>query len=840
MAVLDAGNSRNNAFCQAFFQLRLGKVCSAAARDVIERSASDRLGDASFKVGCELIFDQEGKLEEEPFGGRNEFGESVEKAVGKIGGALASWSSMRTEEQWPEVSNIMDELYSLVESRYAAALRILVFRTINGIKTANRVGEAWQASSWSAEGRASSDAIAAYTDAAMSVVNTEADVRRIVCDAERCGMALLRLATVVQEVGKVEPTMKEELLSACQRDLSSLSQLGLAMTMHIQAVSQCQRILSAQPASLEPWFLLQEYEEWLATKEGVSDDMQEESIVPHSLASAAISMPFLGLGAALVDAINATRKCVEEFDFKVMLESVSDMPTVDDIMVALRFLIAGPFAAAWREVVWDSIVERCVEHLIETSRIMGTNCIDRVATERGVDQHFLALLIRSDLGNLEKEAAEHINFNDCLAKLMPHARAAATLKHIMLKTARATEENGYKFRCLQHSIETATPVPLLLCSELVLLAAQMKTVMVIAAVANRKIFDGAEGLFISPEFVVSPKGKQLAQSPGPCAEPLSMIQNLASAVGALSGMLAKDIFVDVDSGGYNLMKPLAHCRQWCSDINSFLQGLRLQWAREGARMLRSRANSLEEAVPRWSTIIGDDQLDHVLVKARLLDNPKRHLVRPTITFLSSTMKKITEMEQNWEVGPGSSVLDASLRNYAECASKTGGHYLVIVAACNTLINFGSCARSSSMADEVLGLIKKRQADPSGFVCPPLLLRLLQALAAGGSDSAEARSKPRTGNLDGRSEQASASGRHRDATASAGGQSPGKSDEQSDASARASGGQGASSALVPNGSVDERGSGPDQRPAAPAQGRRGRGRGSRGGLRGLANKRPGTT
>lgn len=101
-----------------------------------------------------------------------------------------------------------------------------------------------------------------------------------------------------------------------------------------------------------------------------------------------------------------------------MLDSVSDMSTTDDIMPALSILIAESFAAIWRDMIEKSIVERRIKYLMETSRIMKTNYIDRIQTESDIDQFFLILFIWSNLDNLEKKMTEIINFNDSLVKLI--------------------------------------------------------------------------------------------------------------------------------------------------------------------------------------------------------------------------------------------------------------------------------------------------------------------------------------------------------------------------------------------------------------------------------------
>lgn len=206
-----------------------------------------------------------------------------------------------------------------------------------------------------------------------------------------------------------------------------------------------------------------------------------------------------------------------------------------------------------------------------------------------------------------------------------------------------------------------------------------------------------------------------------------MLDSLEASLSAMGDSLTCPDFEGIDNAsGLNLHRPLAHCKHWLEHMNSLLQGLRKKWASTIAAIIRENVDTLEKAIPRWDTILEQRPLDESFAKGRLLDNPKRPLVKPCVIFLRSSLSKLVGLESRWGIGAS---LDAPTKRFIESTANSGSHYLTIVAALNTIVNFKTSHRAPAMAEEVVAIVKKKSAE-TGFVCPEVVMSTLRSMASG--------------------------------------------------------------------------------------------------------------
>lgn len=304
------------------------------------------------------------------------------------------------------------------------------------------------------------------------------------------------------------------------------------------------------------------------------------------------------------------------------------------------------------------------------------------------------------------------------------------------------KEGGFRFDSLQHDASAAeTGLSASLCSELLNVYAQMRTVMLVATAANQRMFDGDESsILVRASTALSSQGRLSKAVAGLKHEPLSMLDHLNSALAALDEALCSEGLLELDTAGCNLRKPMSHCLQWAHDMSMLMQGLRERWLFMCSEALRLEATALEEAIPRWDGVLQTETLDRKLAKARLLDHAKRPMVKPVIKFLQSVTEQATTCAKKWKLEER---IDKGITNFVDKAVETGGQYLVIVAGLNAVINYRTASRSTSMADEILDIIRKRydECPSSTFRCPEVLRGELLAMSAGTPPAAELSASP---------------------------------------------------------------------------------------------------
>ena len=118
-----------------WFKYPAGIRCTSVARDIIERHASDILGDSAFSEARDLMmFAEPSKLMNNTDMPSIVDHIVVIKAVGpKIFSALSSWSPARQEEQWEDVQFVVERFVHVI--RHAVAtVTLAMIECTEGVK----------------------------------------------------------------------------------------------------------------------------------------------------------------------------------------------------------------------------------------------------------------------------------------------------------------------------------------------------------------------------------------------------------------------------------------------------------------------------------------------------------------------------------------------------------------------------------------------------------------------------------------------------------------------------------------------------------------------------------
>lgn len=499
--------------------------------------------------------------------------------------------------------------------------------------------------------------------------------------------------------------------------------IGRGIDATLCGLSGCDFLLGSDIKKFKPVDLLETYDEWrqeFLSNEDDDPDAQKKN-------SGKVK-PFLAVGVDFCEAYNHASDTAQlGFDWSLYEGVVEGFPKGAEATLVVEWLYRSPMAEAAFEAAWAPTLAMCSAAVVDLTGLPATSCPHRSAL---VDENYLQLLVREDLPNLAAEAKRHIDFSSggASTNVLQHARLATIMQSLF---SVSDKEGGFRFDCFQHDATTAElGLSATLCSELLLIYAQMRTVAMVAAVAHQCIYKGyEEDLLVRPSDALSSQGRLHKLVPGLKHEPMAMLDYMGAAALALLELLATDEMLDLDNKGFNLRKPMSHCCQWAKIMGWLLQGLREQWLFGCSEALRLEATALEEAIPRWDGVLQTEKLDHKLAKARLLDHAKRPIVKPAIKFLQEVMEQVCVSAKRWGL---ENKIDKAISSFVDKAIETGGQYLVIVAALNAVINYRTAARSNAMADEILGIIRKRYDEnaSSTFKCPPVLRDELLAMSAG--------------------------------------------------------------------------------------------------------------
>lgn len=244
-----------------------------------------------------------------------------------------------------------------------------------------------------------------------------------------------------------------------------------------------------------------------------------------------------------------------------------------------------------------------------------------------------------------------------------------------------------------------------------MLYSQSFTVMTLAALANNLLWYGSpEALFNIP-FAKSEKtaAKTEQPSPTPPSQPglkpevLTIISSVHVALQELRAAAASLVKEGVDVGGYSLHRPVAFIMQWADNMDIFCAGARRRTLSLALTQMKRSAGSLESAIPRWDVVFRQKEMNEVLIKQRILENPTRSQVKPWLAYAKSLTKQISLAEGEWKID----VDGETSKALAQAAIDGGCQYMVVAAACNTLVYHSKSERAGKMSDNVIALATKQ-------------------------------------------------------------------------------------------------------------------------------------
>jgi hypothetical protein len=221
---------------------------------------------------------------------------------------------------------------------------------------------------------------------------------------------------------------------------------------------------------------------------------------------------------------------------------------------------------------------------------------------------------------------------------------------------------------------------------------QMHTVMAVGAYLHKEIFLNGRELFTNPSGVLADKDLN-------CLSPklFSMFRMLNSALSTLGGWLSHESLVSADSSGFRLKEGIGYCCLWKKHVGIFLSGLQKDAITKGVSILKAKAEELDGATPRVDVVFEGGGFDEGLARSRILDNPKRKLIKPLSKFLGMLLKELQACALDWHA---SELLNKGAVSFVNSTVSTANQFLTIVAGINSVLNFGTAAQGPKMAEQV--------------------------------------------------------------------------------------------------------------------------------------------
>lgn len=241
----------------------------------------------------------------------------------------------------------------------------------------------------------------------------------------------------------------------------------------------------------------------------------------------------------------------------------------------------------------------------------------------------------------------------------------------------------------------------------------LRTAMSMAAYAAQV---AQQGLFVSPGTQNSNEAS-FGFMPGA----LQGATLFGATLGNFKLVLATDTYKHIDASSFALKFPIGACRQWLAAAAVFhdrsCEDIRLT-----TEKLHESSSALEQATPRWPVLFAGGSMDKALAKSRILGNPSRPLLRPTMQFLQAIREDIVTVMSAWGI-------DHPPALHSEIAFSSNAHaaaedLLIVTAAVNTLLHSRDKKTTAVMANEVLTIAKQRPE----FMIPEVLRLHLEAAA----------------------------------------------------------------------------------------------------------------
>lgn len=260
LGLLEAGQSKGNQFCEAFYEFKLGRVCVAAANDIVERGSADLFGDTAFNAACEILTPHYNSLASfttvaSTMAAKAHF----DKASCKCLAALSSWSSARTEEQFDQVSALAAKLTSFVEHAYGLALKYLCDATMHAIRNADMCGDAWMSSGWIEGGSIVEEAMKSFKELNAAAGSVSKEIDTLVTHAEELSHSLAHTTLTISTVAKVEKRVKDRVHDDSAQVLANMKFVGDAIKAVMEGLRHCETVLMTDLSNIDCESLLDAY-----------------------------------------------------------------------------------------------------------------------------------------------------------------------------------------------------------------------------------------------------------------------------------------------------------------------------------------------------------------------------------------------------------------------------------------------------------------------------------------------------------------------------------------------------------------------------------------------------
>ena len=151
---------------------------------------------------------------------------------------------------------------------------------------------------------------------------------------------------------------------------------------------------------------------------------------------------------------------------------------------------------------------------------------------------------------------------------------------------------------------------------------------------------------------------------------------------------------------------------------------RKAFLRQAKETCKDVVETLEGSCPRWETVFKTKELDVQEAQTRILNFPKRPMVKPCVKFLRSVKEAAIKCQEDW--GLQETPFDIHIQNRCDAATDAGETYMIIVAAVNTVIHMQSAANADQQAENCFKIAEKKK----GFEFPALLAKHLKEMQDG--------------------------------------------------------------------------------------------------------------
>lgn len=196
---------------------------------------------------------------------------------------------------------------------------------------------------------------------------------------------------------------------------------------------------------------------------------------------------------------------------------------------------------------------------------------------------------------------------------------------------------------------------------------------------------------------------------------------------SFESQLASGDIAEADDSKYHLVRSLSFCKSWSAQMCAFLAGCQAEVCKLTTRHLQSRAEDLENSVPRWLSLFPRGQeIDWALASARVLAHPRRSMVTPLVKSIKCVLHRLDSHLKVWGC---SAKIDIAISAFVADTLNTAEVYLLVVAAVNTLTTMKGRTLGNH-AQEILDFGANRQ----GFDFPESLKSALQQATLGTTPS----------------------------------------------------------------------------------------------------------